>query len=96
MISGDGFYGYARKENNQWAVPIKWTRSDDINQGNATNVMEVVSRGESLGFWINGVKQGDFTDSNPRSGDIGFWVESFPEGGVQIGFDDIKVWAVKE
>lgn len=96
LISGDGFYGYARRENNQWTPPLKWTVSDSINKGNATNSIEVVSQGENLAFWVNGVKLGDFTDSNPRPGDIGLWVESFQEGGVQIGFDEIRIWALKE
>jgi hypothetical protein len=40
-----------------------------------------------------GAKLADFVDSSPRSGDIGFWVETFQEGNVGIAFDDLKVWA---
>jgi hypothetical protein len=36
-LSGDGFYSYAKWENNDWAVPVNWTRSKAINVGNATN-----------------------------------------------------------
>lgn len=94
LISGDGFYSYAKRENNAWVVPVNWTRSNVIKTGNATNKIEVVSRGENLTFYANGAKLGDYVDSKPVSGDLGFWVETFPEGNVTIGFDGLRVWDV--
>jgi hypothetical protein len=93
LISGDGFYGFAKRENNQWAVPVKWTKSDAVKQGNSTNTIKLISLGENLALYANGEKLSDFVDSSPKSGDIGFWVETFQEGGVGIAFDDLKVWA---
>jgi hypothetical protein len=93
LISGDGFYGYAKMENNQWKVPVKWVRSDAIKQGNSTNTLRLAALGENLTFYANGAKLADFVDSSPRSGDIGFWVETFQEGNVGVAFDDLKVWA---
>jgi hypothetical protein len=74
-------------------VPVKWTRSDAVKQGNSTNTIKLVSLGENLTLYANGVKLGDFMDSSPKSGDIGFWVETFQEGNVGIAFDNLKVWA---
>lgn len=93
LISGDGFYGYAKRENNQWAIPVKWTRSDAIKQGNSTNTLRLEALGENLTLYANGAKLADFLDSSPKSGDLGLWVETFQEGGVGIAFDDLKVWA---
>jgi hypothetical protein len=93
LISGDGFYGYAKLEDNQWKVPVKWTRSDAVKQGNSSNLLKLAALGEDLALYANGVKLADFKDSNPRSGDLGFWVEAFQEGNVGIAFDDLKVWA---
>jgi hypothetical protein len=92
LISGDGFYSYAKMENNAWVVPVNWTRSSAINTGNATNNIEVVSHGENLTFYTNGAKLGDYIDSKPVSGDVGLWVETITEGNVTIGFDNLKVW----
>lgn len=92
LISGDGFYSYAKRENSAWVVPVNWTRSSAINTGNATNNIEVVSRGENLTFYANGAKLGDYLDSKPVSGDVGLWVETFTEGDLTIGFDSLKVW----
>jgi hypothetical protein len=93
MVTGDGFYGFAKRENNQWAIPVKWTRSDAVKEGNSTNTIKLVSLGENLTLYANGEKLADFLDSSPRSGDIGFWVETFQEGNVGIAFDNLKVWA---
>jgi hypothetical protein len=95
LISGDGFYSYARRENNAWVVPVNWTRSSAINTGNATNNIEVVSHGKNLTLYANGAKLGDYVDSKPVSGDVGLWVETFKEGNVTIGFDSLKVWDFK-
>lgn len=94
LISGDGFYSYARRENSNWVVPVNWTRSGAINIGNATNDIEVVSHGENLTFYANGAKLGDYVDSKPVSGDVGLWVETITEGNVTIGFDHLKVWDI--
>jgi hypothetical protein len=95
LISGDGFYSYAKRENNAWVVPVNWTRSNAINTGNATNNIEVVSHGENLAFYTNGAKLGDYIDSKPVSGDVGLWVETITGGNVTIGFDGLKVWEFK-
>jgi hypothetical protein len=91
LISGDGFYSYAKRENNAWVVPVNWTRSSAINTGNTMNNIEVVSNGNNLTFYTNGAKLGDYVDSKPVSGDVGLWVETFTEGNVTIGFDSLKV-----
>jgi hypothetical protein len=96
LISGDGFYGYTRKENGKWVTPLKWNRSAAIKTGNATNALKIASKGEALTFYVNGAKVGNFSDSNPISGKIGFWVESFVDGGARASFDNLKVWAIKE
>jgi hypothetical protein len=93
LISGDGFYGYAKRENNQWAIPVKWTRSDALKQGNSTNTLRLAALGEKMTLYANGEKLADFLDSSPKSGDLGLWVETFQDGGVGIAFDDLKVWA---
>ena len=95
LISGDGFYSYAKRENNAWVVPVNWTRSSAINTGNSTNNIEVVSHGENLTFYTNGAKLGDYIDSKPVSGDVGLWVETITGGNVTIGFDGLKVWEFK-
>jgi hypothetical protein len=96
LISGDGFYGHARRENGKLITPLKWMRSSAIKTGNASNALKIVSKGEALAFYVNGAKVGNFSDSNPISGKIGFWVESYVDGGAQASFDNLRVWSIKE
>jgi len=59
LISGDGFFGYAKKENGKWVTPIAWTRSNAIKTGNTTNALKVVSNGKALSFYVNGTEVGN-------------------------------------
>jgi len=94
LISGDGYFSYLRKENGSWVVPANWTRSEAINRGNAENRIGVMANGENLELYANNELLGQFKDDNPISGDIGFWVESFDEGGVHVSFDDLAIYDV--
>jgi len=96
MISGDGFYAYYKKEDNAVVVPVKWTRSDAIKTGNATNILKVVALGGKYAFYINGIEVASYTDSKPVSGNIGVYLESEVEGGAYASFDNLRVWAIKE
>jgi hypothetical protein len=96
LISGDGFYSYFKKENNAIVVPAKWTRSNAIKTGNATNILKVAALGDKYTFYINGIEVGSFADSKPVSGNIGFYVEALVDGGAFASFDNLRVWAIKE
>lgn len=96
FISGDGFYGYYKRENNTVAVPLEWKRSDAIKTGNATNILKVVALGDKYTFYINGIEVSSYTDSKPVSGNIGFRVEGNVDGGAYASFDNLRVWAIKE
>jgi hypothetical protein len=96
FISGDGFYGYYKRENNTVAVPLEWKRSDAIKTGNATNMLKVVAKGDKYIFYINGIEVSSYTDSEPVSGSIGLRVEGIVDGGAYVSFDNLRVWAIKE
>ncbi len=95
LISGDGYFGYLRKENGNWVAPFSWTRSEAIRTGNASNRIKVVASGENIEFYANGSLLGQFEDKNPLAGDVGLWAESFDEGNVHISFDNLTVYALE-
>jgi hypothetical protein len=96
MISGDGFFAYFKKEDNAVVVPVKWTKSDAIKTGNATNILKVVALGDKYTFYVNGIEVANYTDSKPVSGSIGLYLESEVDGGAYASFDNLRVWAMKE
>ncbi len=95
LISGDGYFGYLRKENGNWVAPFSWTRSEAIRIGNASNRIKVVANGENIEFYANGSLLGQFEDENPLAGDVGLWAESFDEGNVHISFDNLTIYALE-
>jgi uncharacterized protein (DUF2141 family) len=93
-ISGDGYYGFSKRENGEWSEIIPWTQSSAINIGRATNLIEAECNGDKFTFYVNGITLGGCTDSSFSSGNIGLVAGTFDEAGVQVGFDNLKVLAI--
>jgi hypothetical protein len=96
LISNDGYYEIAKKENSSWVTPSNWIKSDAIKVGNATNVLKLMAKGDSFTFFVNGIKLTDYQDSSFKSGYIGMFAGTQSEGNVTIGFDNLKVWSLKQ
>jgi hypothetical protein len=44
----------------------------------------------------NGEKPADYNDSSFAYGGVGLYTGTQPEENVTIGFDNLKVWSIKE
>jgi uncharacterized protein (DUF2141 family) len=93
-ITGDGYYDFSKQEDEKWSDIIPWTQSNAINIGRATNLIRAECNGDKFTFYVNGIKLGDCTDNSYASGCIGLVAGTFEDSGVQIGFDNLKVWAI--
>ena len=91
-ISGDGYYQVSKYDGEAWE-PLNgdWASSEAIQQGAATNRLEVVCRGAALTFLVNGVELIQVEDADYRQGDVGLYAGSFFETGVEVHFDDLRV-----
>jgi hypothetical protein len=91
-ISGDGYYQVSEYDGEAWE-PLSgdWTPSEAIQQGAATNLLEVVCNGAALTFLVNGVQLSQVEDTDYRQGDVGLYAGSFFEAGVEIHFDNLRV-----
>ncbi len=96
LLSSDGYYQIAKKENNSWSYVSEWVKSSDIKTGNSTNLIKVTAKSDKLALYANGVKLTDYNDSSFAYGGVGLYVGTQSEGNVTIGFDNLKVWAVEE
>jgi len=91
-ISGDGYYQVRKHDGEEWVVLSgDWTQSDAIQTGAATNLLEVVCQGAAMAFSVNGVQLAQVEDSSYPRGDVGLYVGSFFEPGVEIHFDNLSV-----
>lgn len=96
LLSSDGYYQIAKEENNSWTYVSEWTKSNDIKTGNSTNLIRITAEGDKLALYANGAKLADYNDSSFAYGGLGLYVGTQSEGNVTIGFDNLKVWAIKE
>ena len=91
-ISGDGYYLVSKYDGGAWEVLNgDWTSSAAIHLGAVTNRLEVVCRGATMTFLVNGVTLTQVEDSSYSRGDIGLYAGSFFEPGVEIHFDNLTV-----
>jgi len=91
-ISGDGYYQVSKYDGEEWVVLSgDWTPSDAIQMGVATNLLEVVCQGTTMTFLANGVTLTQVEDRSYPRGDVGLYVGSFFEPGVEVHFDDLIV-----
>lgn len=91
-ISGDGYYLVSKYDGGVWEVlNDDWTSSAAIHLGTVTNLLEVVCRGATMTFLVNGVTLMQVEDGSYSRGDIGLYAGSFFEPGVEIHFDNLTV-----
>jgi hypothetical protein len=95
-ISGDGYYRIAKRDGaDEILLSGDWARSDAINEGAASNLLEVTCVGERMTMRVNEVLLATVEDDSYASGDIGLYAGTFrdPGTGVEIHFDDLRVAA---
>jgi hypothetical protein len=91
-VSGDGYVRAARFEEGAWSVLGQdWTPSSAINQGEATNALEVVADGSQFVFRVNGESVIQVDDESLETGALGLYAGAFAESGVVVAFDHLDV-----
>jgi hypothetical protein len=95
LISGDGYYMVSRMINDVWSDELnnQWTKSDAINKGNATNLIEIACNDGNFSFFINDMLVFEFSDPNSDENTIGLIAETMnTPGTVTVNFDNLKIW----
>ncbi len=91
-ISGDRNYRFSIEQDGNYTALIKWTYSNAINGGNATNHLRVRAGGDRFTFYVNGQELATFTDKTFQGGDIGLMVGTFKEQGtLHVSFSNLTV-----
>ncbi|MFP4343831.1 MAG: family 16 glycoside hydrolase [Anaerolineales bacterium] len=91
-ISGDGYVRAAEHDNGSWSLlGSDWTLHEAVNQGEATNLLEVRARGSDFVFRVNETEVAAFSADGLRKGSIGLYAGAFDTPGVRVSFDNLKV-----
>jgi len=97
QISGDGYYSVDRMQAGEWLTLVPWAESEAINQGlGAVNHLTVVCHGDQFAFYVNDAYLTTVTDDTFPAGSIGLAAGTFDEPGVDVRFDNVKVYALSE
>ena len=94
-ISGDGYVwaGLCQEQcDNQG-----WQAAPAVNQGlDNPNQLRIAVNGPEMVFSVNGTEVARLNDATINQGQVGFLVETFGGGGVQVAFDDFTVNPITE
>lgn len=91
LISGDGGYAILMAYENQFETLVDWAPSDAVNQGNATNDIEVICDGPTLTLTVNGQRLATTEDTTYSAGDIALTATSYEDAATEIHFDNLVV-----
>ena len=95
-ISGDGYFAVFKRKNGTWSKVQDYVETAAVKQGNATNHLQVLAKGDQFTFNVNGQTVKTFSDSDFPQGSVGVTAGTlFDNAGVHIAFDNLKVSEVK-
>jgi hypothetical protein len=97
-ISSDGYYAIVKyvttdpqTDDGEFAILVDWTPTDAVNQGNATNHIEVSCIGPELSLSVNGQFLGSAQDTDYVTGDIAVTATTFEAEPTTVHFDNVVV-----
>ena len=95
-ISGDGYFAVFKRKDGVWTKVQDYAETPAVRQGNATNHLQVIAKGNQFTCSVNGETVKTFSDGDFPAGNIGVTAGTlFDNAGVQIAFDNLKVSEVK-
>jgi hypothetical protein len=95
-ISGDGYFAVFKFKDGAWTKLQDYVETAAVKQGNTTNHVQVIAKGDQFTFNVNGETVKTFSDKDFSSGNVGVTAGTlFDTAGVHIAFDNLKVSEVK-
>ncbi len=90
MISSDGFYGIGIFTGGQGRLlgQSEMQPDSNIKKGLAVNHLRADCIGDTLTFYVNGVKVNSVQDATLNAGDVGLLAGTFDQPGVDAIFDN--------
>lgn len=91
-VSGDGYVRTAEYDNGSWLLlGSDWSPQEAVNQGEATNLLEVRARGSDFVFLVNETEVASFSADDLSKGSVGLYAGAFDTADVRIAFDNLQV-----
>ncbi len=71
-ISGDGHFMYGKFDGGTWKLIKEWTKTDNVNQNDARNVLRIARVGSTLKLYINDAEVYSGPWETPKASKVGF------------------------
>jgi len=95
-ISGDGYFALFKYKEGRWTKLQDYLETAAVQQGQATNHLQVIATGNQFTINVNGQTVKTFSDGDFPSGNVGVTSGTlFDTAGVHIAFDNVTVSEVK-
>ncbi len=95
-ISGDGYFAVLKRKDGAWSKLQDYATTPAVKQGNMTNHLQVIAKGNQFTFNVNGQIVKTFSDNDFPNGNVGVTAGTLSnEPGAQIAFDNVAVSEVK-
>lgn len=96
-VDGNGRYRVLSSgdyDNSSATVLKDWTPSSALRQGSATNTLQVITQGNNLSFFVNGVFLTSLSDSGYSSGLLAFLARSDGTTPADVVYTDLAVYTL--
>jgi PKD repeat protein len=94
-VSTDSRYGMWKQVRDAWQPdPVGWTANSAINRGTGRNRLRLIVKGGTIMLMANDVVLQTVTAPSFGRGRIGLFVGTFDSPGVEVHFDNFKVYSV--
>jgi len=96
-VGNDGLFSLRKKVDGEWQDLQEWLESDAIlGEERSVNTLGILAQGEEIHLLINDEVVASLTDDQFSSGNMGLAAGAFDEDGVEIAFDDLRIWTIGE
>ncbi len=92
-VSNDGYFRLQKWLDGEWQSLLPWAESSAIVTGEGShNTLALLADGPRLSLLVNGQVLATVTDDSIGGEGIALAVSSFEETGVEIAFEDFRLW----
>ncbi len=95
VVSSEGFWQLWRVAGGSRSslTQVQDNPASAINKGTAWNHLKVTAKGATVNMYVNGTNVCELTGASLASGRLGFIGGTTTSGGLQLGFDNYKIWS---
>ena len=94
-LTGDGYFGASKLENEEWITLADWQLSEHVRPLGEANLIRIVCQGPRMTLYANGQELVSVEDDSFERGDVGLLASTLIAPNVEVEFDNLEIWEVE-